>query len=72
MSWWTQACSGLSESGVADEGTWQALLGKAADPAVVHTMLSGDNTDTDLTSTHEAQGVWLVGEQRWERRRVEK
>ena len=57
---------------MADEGTWQALLGKAAYPAVVHTMLSGDDTDTDLTSMHESQGVWLVGEQRWERRRVKK
>ena len=55
---------------MADEGTWQALLGKATDPGVVHTMLSGDDTDTDLTSIHESQGVWLVGEQRWERRRV--
>ncbi len=64
-----QACSGLAESGVADERTWRALLGNAADPALVHTLLSGDDTDTDLTSTHETQGVWLVGEQRWERRR---
>ncbi|KAK9839516.1 hypothetical protein WJX81_006803 [Elliptochloris bilobata] len=65
-----QACSGLSESGVADERTWQALLGKTADPATVQSLLSGDDTDTDLTGSHESQGVWLVGEQRWERRQV--
>ena len=70
---WVCACRHAQDSlraGVADERTWVALLGEGADPAVVGTMQSGDDTDTDLTSSHESQGVWLVGEQRWERRRA--
>ncbi len=65
-----QACYGLAESGVADERTWLALLGEGADPAMLGVMMSGNENDMDLTSTHESQGVWLVGEQRWERRQA--
>ncbi|CAD7697774.1 unnamed protein product [Ostreobium quekettii] len=59
-----QACNGLPESGVCDAQTWVALLGQGASPGDLKGMLAGDSTDEDLT---QAKGVYLIGEQRWER-----
>ena len=76
-----QACSGLPESGVADERTWRSLLvvaakdtGEARDPssfspADVDSLTSGDANDDDMLGSHHDGMVFLLGEQRWERKR---
>jgi Putative peptidoglycan binding domain len=79
MRWWQfgsstadalktfQACSGLPESGVTDEATWQALLGPGAAPAdLVNVVGSESSYEDDMTQPEEG-AVWLIGEQRWSR-----
>lgn len=81
MRWWSfsdstaaalrfyQACAGLPESGVCDGRTWRALLGDGATPAALLDLRDemGEYED-DLDDTHGGGRVWLLGEQRWERR----
>ena len=53
----------LVESGVADPATWRALLGEdrfAAGPTVLATLVREED---DMNR----RGVWLMGEDRWER-----
>lgn len=60
-----QACEGLSETGVADGASWRALAGEegwAAGPTVTFANVVDD--DKDMSQ----DGVWLLGEQRWERK----
>lgn len=63
-----QACSGLPESGVADEKTWLALLGPDATPEDGAALSAGNNTDDDMLGGHHEGMIYLVGEQRWARR----
>ena len=59
-----QACEGLNETGVADGATWRALAGEegwAAGPADTFDRVVDDDKDMGQ------DGVWLLGEQRWER-----
>lgn len=60
-----QACSYMPESGVVDATTWKALLGPDATPDSL-TSLTNEFED-DLTDDHDS--IWLLGEQRWERRK---
>jgi len=60
-----QAFARLTETGVVDAGTWMALMGPEATPASL-TVLANEFED-DLTDDSEA--MWLLGEQRWERRK---
>lgn len=60
---WVQACHGLPETGVADEGTWQRLMKPEAEPADIHKVISNDETDDDMQASEGK--VWLLGEQRW-------
>lgn len=76
-----QACEGLPESGVADEKTWRKLLAVAARksgrekdvssfvPSDVDSLTSGDVNDDDMLGNHQAGMVFLLGEQRWEKKR---
>ena len=80
-----QACGGLPESGVADERTWRALLAAAAAkgvgfaggkrdassfvPSDVDSLTSGDANDDDMLGNHHSGMVFLLGEQRWEKKR---
>lgn len=59
-----QACSGLPQTGMVDDDTWQTLLGSAARPNDIDFLFSGDDSDVDMLANH---GVWLIGEQRWAR-----
>lgn len=61
-----QATANLPESGVATSDTWQALLGKDAQPIDAKKLVQNDETDDDMTAEHN--GVYLVGEQRWARK----
>ncbi|GAX74527.1 hypothetical protein CEUSTIGMA_g1976.t1 [Chlamydomonas eustigma] len=73
-----QASSGLPQSGVCEEATWRALLGphaKAEDLLDAASSLGaspgagqseGSGFSDDLTLP-EGRGVWLLGEQRWEK-----
>ena len=61
-----QACNNLAETGVVDDDTWQQLLGREARPQDIADLRSFDDTDMDLCG--EGQGVWLLGEQRFERK----
>ncbi|KAK9825805.1 hypothetical protein WJX74_009254 [Apatococcus lobatus] len=82
MQWWQfgdstygalqtmQACSHLPDTGVADEATWKALLGADAQPNDILLLYSEDENDTDMTETSADRGVWLVGEQRFSKRRA--
>ncbi|KAL3139253.1 hypothetical protein ABBQ32_006019 [Trebouxia sp. C0010 RCD-2024] len=79
MQWWQfgdatcsavqtfQASVNLPESGVVTSDTWQALLGKDAKPIDAKSLALNDETDDDMTAEHEGM-VYLIGEQRWERR----
>ncbi|GFR47646.1 hypothetical protein Agub_g9389 [Astrephomene gubernaculifera] len=72
-----QSCNGLPESGVCDERTWRALLGPAAQPADLYDIRLAANSDDeegleggfeeDMEGVSRGR-VWLLGEQRWERR----
>lgn len=75
-----QSSEGLPESGVSDIGTWLALLGPSAQPgdilSVVRAARQGDGDDDgdesagfgdDMTESN-GRGVWLLGEQRWEKK----
>ncbi|KAL6769207.1 hypothetical protein ACKKBF_B17895 [Auxenochlorella protothecoides x Auxenochlorella symbiontica] len=80
MRWWQfgsssmralatfQACNGLPESGVCDGATWRKLLGEGSTPADIAILAEqhaeGAEDEDDLAG---GQGVWLLGEQRWER-----
>ena len=78
-----QACEGLPESGVADERTWRKLLAVAAKkekggenrdpssfvPSDVDSLTSGDANDDDMLGNHHSGMVFLLGEQRWEKKR---
>jgi len=91
-----QACSGLPESGVADERTWRSLLLASAQslarkgggngngaamtkskldlssfaPSDIDPLMeSGDVHDDDMLGNHHAGMVFLLGEQRWEKKR---
>lgn len=55
----------MPESGVVDATTWKALLGPDATPDSL-TSLTNEFED-DLTDDHDS--IWLLGEQRWERRK---
>lgn len=67
----------LPESGVCDERCWRALLGSGAQPAdlLQLKLAAGAGSDgegeggyeEDMAQASEGR-VWLVGEQRWERR----
>ena len=61
-----QACNDLPETGVVDDDTWQRMLGRAAQPQDIAALKSYDENDLDLCG--EGQGVWLLGEQRFERK----
>ena len=61
-----QASANLPESGVVTSDTWQALLGKDAKPIDAKMLALNDETDEDMTAEHD--GIYLIGEQRWERR----
>lgn len=63
--WAVQACSYLPETGIVDAATWHALLGPEASPESL-TALTNEFED-DLTDNNDA--IWLLGEQRWEKRR---
>ena len=73
-----QACSGLPESGVADERTWRKLLSVANKdvdpssfvPADVDSLTSGDVNDDDMLGNHHSGMVFLLGEQRWAKKEV--
>ena len=65
-----QACSHLPDTGVADEATWKALLGAGAQPNDIMLLHSGNEDDVDMTEETADRGVWLVGEQRFSKRRV--
>lgn len=62
-----QASANLPESGVVTSDTWQALLGKDAKPIDAKNLAQNDETDDDMTANHDGM-VYLIGEQRWERR----
>lgn len=62
-----QASANLPESGVVTSDTWQALLGKDAKPIDAKSLAQNDETDDDMTANHDGM-VYLIGEQRWERR----
>lgn len=76
-----QACKRLPETGTTDERTWKALLGPSATPADLANIkplnpkagleFGSDSEDTgfdnDMEEAREGR-VWLLGEQRWERR----
>jgi peptidoglycan hydrolase-like protein with peptidoglycan-binding domain len=78
MMWWQfgmatesalrtfQGINGLPETGVSDAGTWQALLGEAAQPADL-VNLSANNAQYDDDMSGHSDSVWLLGEQRWSR-----
>ncbi|EFJ50292.1 hypothetical protein VOLCADRAFT_103883 [Volvox carteri f. nagariensis] len=87
MRWWQfgdatltalkyfQSCSSIPESGVCDERTWRALLGREASPADLYLVrlnkVNSDDEDGGFDDDMDgiSQGrVWLLGEQRWERR----
>ena len=61
-----QACNGLAETGVVDDDTWQQMLGPEAEPWAVAGLKSYDENDVDLCA--DGKGVWLLGEQRFERK----
>lgn len=70
-----QASANLPESGVCDARSWQALLGASAVPSDIYSVRSmgseeegegGTEFDEDMTDPD--RGVWLLGEQRWERK----
>lgn len=62
-----QASADLPESGVVTSDTWQALLGKDAKPTDAKKLALNDGTDDDMTANHDGM-VYLIGEQRWERK----
>ncbi|KAG2494501.1 hypothetical protein HYH03_007270 [Edaphochlamys debaryana] len=88
MRWWQfgdttnnalryfQGCSGLPESGVADERTWRALLGPDAQPSDMFSLKlekQANSDDEDNGFEADMDGVtkgrvWLIGEQRWEKK----
>ena len=51
---------------MVDDDTWQRMLGVEAQPWEVAGLKSYDETDMDLCA--DGQGVWLLGEQRFERK----
>lgn len=64
----SQACQSLPETGVCDANTWRSLLGEDT-LASLNTMASqdnGDEYDDDMSASNDR--VWLIGEQRWEKR----
>ncbi|KXZ54376.1 hypothetical protein GPECTOR_5g455 [Gonium pectorale] len=69
-----QSCNGLPESGVCDERCWRALLGGASQPADLYDVrLAANSDDEEDGFSEDLEGVskgrvWLLGEQRWERR----
>lgn len=67
-----QACNNLPESGVVDHQTWVALLGVEAHPGVLGTLRHGDHRDDDMLGKHHEGMVFLIGEQRWASRKVDK
>lgn len=62
-----QASANLPESGVVTSETWLALLGRDAKPIDAKKLALNDETDDDMTAEHDGM-VYLIGEQRWERR----
>lgn len=60
-----QASAGLPQTGIADDDTWQALLGPHAEPSDIDTLFSDNENDQDMCGNNK--GVWLLGEQRWSR-----
>jgi hypothetical protein len=60
-----QATARLTETGVVDADTWKALMGPEATPAFLSALTN--EFEDDLTDDSEA--MWLLGEQRWERRK---
>lgn len=67
MHTYVQASADLPESGVVTSDTWQALLGKGAKPIDAKKLALNDGTDDDMTANHDGM-VYLIGEQRWERK----
>lgn len=78
MNWWYfgsdtatalktfQACNDLPESGVCDEKTWMALCGPDSKPSdLVDVESSYEEDRANVQEGH--RGVWLLGEQRWEK-----
>jgi hypothetical protein len=72
-----QASMGLPQTGCCEQATWQALLGPTAEPSDLYGIIArkggqgdGDDNeyDDDMTES-EGRGVWLLGEQRWEKPR---
>lgn len=85
MQWWQfgdttaaalktfQASSGLPETGVCDENTWKKLVGDDITIDKLHALAEenlGDEYDEDMSSNGQDGRVWLIGEQRWERKRA--
>lgn len=81
MNWWFfgddtiaalktfQACNGLPESGSCNEKTWLTLLGENAKPDDLQEMVGDSSYDEDRAAQGpNTGGVWLLGEQRWEKR----
>ncbi|GAX75999.1 hypothetical protein CEUSTIGMA_g3442.t1 [Chlamydomonas eustigma] len=76
-----QASAGLPQSGVCEESTWKALLGPHAIPEDLHDAAmsvvsalqgAGDSESeaqgfSDDLTLPGGRGVWLLGEQRWEK-----
>jgi hypothetical protein len=54
-----QGMNGLPETGVSDVGTWQALLGEAAQPADL-VNLSANNAQYDDDMSGHSDSVWLL------------
>lgn len=64
-----QAVSRLSETGVSDPATWQALMGAGAAPPDLLSLHAADSAYDDDMAGHQHDGaVWLLGEQRWARK----
>jgi len=61
-----QACGGLTETGVVDATTWRAIMGQDATPA----SLTGLTNEFEDDLTDDSEAMWLLGEQRWERKKV--
>lgn len=61
-----QACNGLPESGVADKHSWQILAGNGKTMKdIAERVQKEDIFEEDLSNSDR---VWLLGEQRWERK----
>lgn len=55
----SQGINGLPETGVSDAGTWQVLLGEAAQPADL-VNLSANNAQYDDDMSGHSDSVWLL------------